>query len=108
MAKKFNIDEKAKSYEPVILTLRDVDYVLGETAVQMFDITELADRIKTARDVFANVRPMLAILAPTAPLNLTLAEEMACVAPLQEVLESFSKLTFPGAPAEQGPAPAAG
>lgn len=102
----FDIDAQAAAYVPVRVKLRGKVHTLGDTAMQLLQLSELS-AVFSGEDVgvqtiLEQVRPLMKILAPEAPEDLTTAEELALLPALTEVLTRFSAMTFPEGPG--GPA----
>ena len=93
----FDIDSESSYFVPVGIRLRGREYVLGETAHQFLGALEVAKDLegKPETEILRHIRPLLAVLAPEAPMDLSPAEEMALIKPLAEVLKRFSRVSFP-------------
>lgn len=101
--KKFDVDVAAGGFEPIEVTLRGQQYVLGADMVTLLEALDLVPedvkRAKEGEDVpmaklLGLVNPMMAKLAPEAPSDLSAAEQVALLKVLTELMNSFGSVRF--------------
>lgn len=95
----FDLDEAASGFEPVRIKLRGQEYTLAATAASLLVAIAYAAEHFGGEDtdlarIAEHVRPMFQALAPDAPQDLTLMEELALVRPVTELLNRISSLSF--------------
>jgi hypothetical protein len=105
MTNVIDIDERAGSFEPVVVKFRGQEYTLGKTALELVaatsvytgnpkadDETEVEFSLRLAPMVLRAISPEIAAVIDEAPL--TPAEEMAFIPILTEVVKRIGALKF--------------
>lgn len=101
MSDVFDVDAQAGAYKPVRIKLRGEEYPLADSAYAVLALSDFAGSLVSDggdlkhTEVARHIKKLFDLVAPEeAPRDLNMAEELALVGPITEVLQRFSRITF--------------